>query len=141
MTLFPKQYQLGDLLPLGCWAVTVGGAETLPDAAPVAAIYAAADVVTPIKSISLPISDRYGALVRFQTMDRLDGDYSAGVYHVIYTYLHSTVGNGGGETFEILAGGATGGAVIASEFAQEPHRGNVLFCDDGGRILVSRNPR
>lgn len=138
---YPPRYQLGDLLPLNIWAVTVGGAQTLPDAAPTARIVAASDVTTAVKTISLPICDRYGALVRFHTMDPLDGDYSAGIYHIVYRYLHSTVANGHSETFEIVAGGDAAGAVIAAECVVDPHRASVLYCDDSGTIKVSRNPR
>lgn len=137
----PPRYQLGDLLPLNVWAVTVGGTQTAPDAAPTAKIYAASDVTTPVKTVSLPIDDRYGALVRFHTMDNLDGDYSTGTYHVIYEYAHSSVGNGGREDFEVVAGGDAMGSVIASECVDRPTGRHVVFALDDGSIRVSRNPR
>ena len=92
--MFPKRYQLGDLLDLHAQARKADGTIAAPDAAPVAAIFAATDPTTAVKSISLPIDDRYSSLQRFHTMDPLDGDYSAGVYHIAYTWLHSTVTNG-----------------------------------------------
>lgn len=143
-----QRFQLGDWLPLATFTVDANGVFTAPDEPGATAKIFDADGVL-IQTVALPsrperISDVTGrGLGGCENKVRLGSLYAAGKYMISYAYTTGAGANVRGyvETFDIVGGGSTAGAVIATHFHDLPNANNVVFQLDDGTLRRRLNPR
>jgi len=77
----------------------------------------------------------------FGIMQPLNSSFAAGRYWVYYSYLVSTTQRCAVDSFEILAGGNSGGQVISLAFLDRPDADWMVGQLDSGASIVARGPR
>lgn len=134
------RFRIGDHVPLQCVSLNGSRVPVKPDQAPTATIYNASGV---IEGVRLPVKDRYNTAVAatfFQKRHRLSSSYSTGFHYVSYTWEHSGAQKGGVDTFEVIAGGDSDGAVISAGKLERPDGAHFIYQTDSGALRAGRNP-
>ena len=134
------RFQLGDFVPINMVATVAGGTPSLPDAAPVCAIFAAGSLGAALESHNLPIRDRYGTTALFGKDILLTSSYAAGEYVVVNTWAHSSTANGEMQQFSVVAGGDALGSVIGQHNLSRPESQELLYQTDAGALRLGKNP-
>lgn len=137
--MFIGRYQLGEQVPLACWARMEAFAPNLPSGAPVARVYSPAFAL--VKQVKLPICDRHGVTAFFQGLLKLDASFGLGQHHVHVAYTVGGVAAAKLLTFEVLAGGHPDGCVIGLHAFKVAPATWAIAQLDGGRIIRRRNPK
>jgi hypothetical protein len=134
------RFQKGEKVPLQVSTVDGSANPVEPDAAPLVVVRDPANAV--VASLRLPrvgtAFDQYGMAhflgVLFATL---------GTYQVSYSYDYAE-GTGQGtasDTFELIAGGDEGGAVVAMFHIDRPEARYVVGQLASGKLVQGRNPR
>jgi hypothetical protein len=140
------RFQLGDWLPLSILPRDSTSSGTADEPGVTVKIFEAdGDLVETVALPSRPerINLERGLGLGCEARVHLDSSYAAGKYMLFYAYTTDGATNvrGHAETFEIVAGGDAGGAVIASHFHDLPNANNVVFQLDNGDLRRRLNPR
>jgi hypothetical protein len=137
--MYRGQYRLGDEVPLSLQTVDANGAPTAPDAAPYADIW---NGTTKIKTVRLPILEKYRVTGLFQADLRLSSEFAAGPHRVVYRYTISSAEMPHDvDYFEIVGGDSGDGPVIAMHTYQRPEALVILQERASGKIVKGRNPQ
>lgn len=136
-----RSYQLGEevVFPLLTKAGPAGP-PAAPDAAPLYRVYEGdGDVV---KSGYCSVFEKAELSSRaFQVRFFLGSEFAAGHYTVWVWWLTGAVAYGRLFRFEVVAGGAESGQVIALHSYERPHSDFLVQQRTSGRIYKGRNPR
>lgn len=134
------RFQTGDSIGLVVGTVDGGDRPVEPDAAPVATIRDPDGA--PVAAVPLPRLGRdptvfgmnYFLGLRFATL---------GTYSVAYAwdYGEGTASGAAADAFELIAGGDSGGAVIAMSHIDRPEAGYVVAQLASGKLVQGRDPR
>lgn len=137
--MFRGRHQQGDQIFLSIRTLNGSGVPTNPDAAPLMDVWL--NGTTKLRSARIPRHDAGAVTGLFGYWLDLGVGYVAGMYQVTYSW---TVGSDHGlqvDTFEVLAGGSSDGAVISMIEHRRPQASFVVYQLDGGRLRAGRNPR
>ena len=137
-----NRYQLGDYLELAVQPTNASLTPTVPDDYPTAKIFDSSGTL--IDTVTIPVVYKPSATeYYFERRWRLDSDYSAGTYMLVYQYETGAGANvvAQCQTFDIVAGGNSDGAVIGQYFQDVPEAQQVVYQLDGGRMVSRRFPR
>ena len=139
--MYLGRQQLGTELLIPCLTVDGSGLPTAPDVSPSVRILSG---TTLVMSAALPVVDRYGAATNctyFVLPVFLDGRFSVGSYDVIVEWeIGGTVYAESG-TFAVVAGGDSGGAVIAMVLHHRPESDFVVYQTTAGTLERGRGPK
>ncbi|MBX6312831.1 MAG: hypothetical protein IRY99_07945 [Isosphaeraceae bacterium] len=132
------RYQRGQAVTLGVRVLGPDRLPAMPDSAPTARVYGDGGLVATYR---LPIIDKGGQVGMFQRPVAIGLEYERGRYRVVYQYA---VGAHAGmviDTFEVIPGGDSGGAVISMYAYDRPEARYVVAQLSDGKLVQGRNPR
>ncbi len=135
--MYRGRFQLGQDVPLGVLCRTAVGTATLPDDPPTLDVWTA---TAKVKTLLLPIQDRYGQTGLFGTKLFLDVSYATGIYKAEYRWQIGSYHGLEEDTFEVLPGGDGKGAVIALYHWERPHAKFLVQQLTSGALVRGRNP-
>jgi hypothetical protein len=134
------RYQKGDYLGLVVHTVDGDGQAVEPDLSPMATIRDPGG--DPVKVLPLPLVGREPGVFGMAFFLGLPFG-SLGTYTVTYAWDYAE-GAGQGtasDTFEVIAGGDEGGAVVSMCHIDRPEAGYVVAQLASGKLVQGRNPR
>lgn len=134
------RFQRGEKIPLAVQVVDGSANPVEPDAAPLATITDPSNAT--LASVRLPLAG--SGMGQFGMAYFLGILFSSlGTYQVTYSYDYAE-GTGQGtasDTFEVIAGGDEGGAVVSMFHIDRPEARYVVGQLASGRLVQGRNPR
>jgi hypothetical protein len=134
------RFQKGDRVPLRVAPVDGAGNAVEPDAAPTATVRDPGG--DPVLTRPLPLVER--GVIAFGMGLFLGVNFATlGTYSVAYAWDY---GEGAGQgaasdTFELIAGGDEGGAVVSMAHIDRPEAGYVVAQLASGKLVQGRDPR
>lgn len=133
------RYQIGDEVPLPLLCLNSSERPADPDEAPRVAVYGGAGGA--VADFALPVCDKAETVGWFLGRLYLGGDYAEGHYEVVSRWAVGGTQGGRVDTFEVVAGGAESGQVIAMHSYERPHSNFMVQQRTSGRLYKGRNPR
>lgn len=132
------RYTLGQEVPIQVETVDGAGLPTTPVDAPRADVWSA---TTKIETVRVPIIDKSLGTTRFATLLLLGSAYSTGHFQVVKRWTIGLTQFTAIDTFEIVAGGGEGGAVVSMVTYERPEAVYIVQHRQDGKIVRGRNPR
>lgn len=129
------RFQQGQQVTLGIATVDGSGNPVAPNAAPTVTI-------TPPTGSPFTLKlAMNGGSTAFSLPVFLGLSFGLGTYSVAYSYQAGAFAGSGSDTFEVIAGGDPGGAVISLCSFDRPEARYVVAHTTAGLILQGRNPQ
>jgi hypothetical protein len=139
MSDYLGRYLKGDVVPVEFTTKNASGVPTVPDAVPSAIVYDGDGVVT---GFQVPAHDQLVLTGFFLYPLFLGGDYAAGNYRVLCSWVISSTNYAEEKTFEVVAAGHRDGPGLALSMFSAPSGAEyALMHLRSGRVKKHRNPR
>lgn len=135
--MYRGRFPLGNDVPLLLLTRNAAGAAVVPDAPPTLDVWSSSGKV---KTLLLPVLDRYGTTGLFAFKLFLDGTYAAGLYTAEYRWQASGYQGLDHDNFEVIPGGDGGGTVLALYHYERPHARFLVQELTSGALVRGRNP-
>lgn len=136
--MYLGRYQLGGTVPLRLHCETPTHAIVMPDHPPAAHVFDGSN--TKQFAGLIPIDERYVLTGSFRYPLFLGSGYTVGHYSIVYYYVISGVMYSKADTFEVVPGGDTHGAVAAAYFYERPEANYIIQALEDGSLVKRRNP-
>jgi hypothetical protein len=128
------RYQLGDYVPLSLQTTDQNLLSTIPDADPAIKLYRNGTLVT---TTTMSVLDPNRAVEQYVLRYQPN---NLGSWIAVMTYALSAITYTKVESFLVVAGGNSTGAIVAAHSLRLPGHDYVVCQADGGTLRYGRNP-
>jgi hypothetical protein len=138
------RFTLGQVVPLSVWSIPLdvfgqqSGAPVVPDNVPSVFVW---EATTKLKTLSMPVADKYRLTGFFSLPLRLDNAFATGNHYAVYKYTISGVAYQVVDYFEVMAGGGGDGEVVAMQSYNRPEGTFIIRQLSTGILVAGRNPQ